>query len=76
MAIHFLDSTDFERPFFTQIHTKSPDIASAIIIPLDDVRNFTYKHASASCTIFNLYRLIQHHRSINHLLDSHLFSLV
>ena len=76
MAIHFPDSTDLERPFFTKISAVSLDIAPTIVMRIDDVGDLTCKHASASCAVFNLYHLSQLYSPIYYLLNSQLFSLI
>lgn len=76
MTIHFLDTIDLERPFLTQILAKSLDIAPTIVMRIDDVGDLTCKHASASCAVFNLYRLSQLYSPIYYLLNSQLFPLI
>lgn len=76
MPIHFPDSIDIERPFFSKVLAKSQDISPTVVTGIGNIRDFTRKYTTISCTVFNLYRLSQLYSPIYNPLNSQLFPLI
>lgn len=71
MAIHLLNPADFKGTFFAHILTIGLNIASAIILRINDVRDLARKYAPTPCAILDFNRLPHHHRPVNQLLNGH-----
>lgn len=71
MAVHFLDSADFESAVFLYVIAESQDIASTIITRINDVRNLTRKHSPTPRTVLYFDSLPHTNCVINNFLDNH-----
>ena len=59
VTINLLDPTDLESALLTDVRPIRLNIHATIIAGVSDVRDKTCKHPTISCTILNLYLLME-----------------
>lgn len=59
VTINLLDPTDLESTLLTDVRPIRLNIHATVIAGVSDVRDKTCKHPTISCTILNLYLLME-----------------